>query len=342
MTFITLDTLVFINLSLLSILTLLFLYLMVNKLKDIQLEKRKESLKQEMSPEIQAYVFGNGKLPTLYTSMGYLEVTVLEDILSQLGAVVKDSRMQEKINYLGRELLSSHYENHLHKANWSRRMNTYFNIENFLLDNFKGVLWEKFQQKNYENEEEKFQQMKTLASLRSEDFIKYLIETDKEYPRFLYKEIIRRYDEEVFSQLVDKYENLPVDFKQALLEMIGEMKSFQYYPLIEKELTEKNIEVRLSALKVLVLFGYVSDLDRIAPFAHSKHFAERMVFARLCAILKKERFKGILVTLLSDKNWFVRNAAGEAITVLPNGDLILNISSNPMMTPLLETWLNNG
>lgn len=324
MDFINTTYILYINLFFLLLLGSMLLYLVIKKIINNRNETKKILLSQQIRPKISDFVFGETTFPSRILQHDKLAFEVIEDILSELTSLLKDEKYKLKINHLATVALKDYYKNQLSHSRWSTRMNTYFNIENFEINQFHDLLWEKYNAGSYENIEEHYQQMKTLAGLRSNAFLHFLVNDKHEYPKFIYKDVIRRYGESTLQRLISDMDKFSDTLKQAIIETIGDQKNTAYLSTIENALTDTNKEVRLSALKVLQVFKYVSNTEIITSFAQSPHFPERMMFARLCIILKKERYKPDLVNLLSDSNWFVRNAAGEALNALSDGELILN------------------
>ncbi|MCD8501644.1 MAG: HEAT repeat domain-containing protein [Bacillaceae bacterium] len=246
----------------------------------------------------------------------------IEEIFNEYQKVTKSTTVDQRIHQFAENYLKDHYEKKLASRRWSIRMNTLYSIERFHVASLRAHIWTLFKQMK-EMGSEKQQLARILATFQCRDLLSYFYGTDEQFPLHLYKELLRRYNPSIVEELIRNYNYANERLKVAILAIIAEKKEVSHLQLVEKELESNYLDIRLQALKVIKNIGYIHDVTIITPFATSSHWQERMLFCQTSMALKKERFKPVLRELMSDSNWWVRNAAGEALSKFSDGSLIL-------------------
>ncbi len=320
---ISLTALVIINIILLVILFLLFSYLLILKHKDIKRKFRKERLKEKLRLGIFDHLNEGHDLKTRLFQRDPLSYEVVQELLLEYAEMVKGDEEQERLQQFAEFHFSAYYQELLSHKNWSIRMNTLYSIEELSMQSLETSIWEKFTQSTYEENVEQQLQIRVLAKLQSEKLVSYLFVTTNLYPLSLYKEVLRTLQTDLFDQVVSRYDEANDTLKIAVLAIFAEMNDTSYLPLVERELENGHTDIRLQALKVIRSFGYVGNIGLLSTFAKSSLWQERMLFCKIAAVITKERFKETLVKLIGDESWWVRNAAGEALTKYHDGDFIL-------------------
>lgn len=309
--------------TLIIVLCFLFFYLLWRKLVELKIKEKKDKLKSKIQPIIHDYLIRGEDVRTrLIQKQPYL-YEAIEEVLEDASKLLKGTEIQERITVFAKLYLEDYYVSRLNHARWSIRMNTLYNIEDFHLERFSETLMYRFSESNSKSIEEAYQIMRTLATFQYESFLDELVKTTNVFPLFIYKSILRRLDDEHIDYLVRHIHAVNQTFELAIIDMIGERKDLSYLTTIEQKLQSEDSEVRIHSLKVIEILGFVTDLSNLVPFSESAHFTERMLFAKVCRMLKKERFKATLISMLSDESWFVRNAAGEALAAFSDGNIIL-------------------
>lgn len=326
-----------------SLLTI-FGYLFVKKMIDNKRDVRINRLKAKIRPLLFSYLSNANSVQTRLLQKEEISYKIIEELLDEYKNISKDDGVEERICIFAKSYLNEYYERLLNHRRWSIRMNVLYRIEDFQLSDFAETLWEKFQSKQH-SREEIYQMHRIFAQFQYQPFITYLLTTDRVYPIFLYKEIIRKIQKKYLADLFIHISSLPQPFQIAIIDSIGEQRNFSKLSLIENLLESDDVEFRAQALKVIAKLGYVSDVDKIVAFASSSYFQERMMFTKVAAVLQKNRFKLILKELLHDPNWFVRNGAGEALSRYEDGDFILQhimqTSSDPFARDMARQWSEN-
>ncbi|WP_064093296.1 HEAT repeat domain-containing protein [Rossellomorea aquimaris] len=337
---------ILLNILLISILTGLLLYLILRKKKYNRRLRRKEILKSKLSPYLQNHFLHNVEFKTRILQNDPLFFEVLEDLLNHFGMIMKSEETENKTQVIAREFLSEYYVVRMKHPRWSIRMNTLFQIEDFRIDTFRPNLWNRFEELSNNDAIERMQIIKTLASLQDHKLISFLLVSPHPFSKVEYKEVLRRLNDNVLISFIDSFSKLYEPFQIALIEFIGEQNDIHYLPFVEAQVNNPSLEMRLSTMKTLSSLGYMNDYNKILPLSKSTNWEERMIFARLCGSIKKERSKSTLIQLLEDESWFVRNAAGEALSQYNDGNYILThivqSHQDPFAKDMALQWLERS
>lgn len=341
---ISLKVLILINITLVGMLIILFIILLVQKNRQMKIKTRKEILKNKLKVPLFSYLSDGKEIKTRLFQREEIYYKVTEEILYEFRSRTKGDDTTNRIQLFAENYLAEYYRELLQDQRWSIRMNTLYAIENFQMISLEKAVVESF---GYSKEDsiERYQQLRVLAKLQSEALLSHLF-INSTYPLFIYKEVLRRINTDRFDQVVSHYDEACDLLKIAILSMFAEKRDSSYLPLVERELENGHLDIRLQALKVVRSFAYVSNVEVLAAFAKSSLWQERMMFGKIVSVIKKERFKPILVKLIGDESWWVRNAAGEAIASFQDGEFILNhiieTSEDAFARDMAQQWLKGG
>lgn len=341
----TLSALLLWNAAILIVLLLFFAGLVLNKQKELRRAIREGLQKERLRPLVSRYI-QTGILPeSRHLNMTRAFLKGLDQLLEEYARVMKQAEIKERINTLADIYLKGYLRDMLKHRQWAIRMNTLYKIEDYRFDQLETEVWSLYARKP-KDQEELYQAMRALAAVQSTRLETELF-TDSGryalYPRFLLKDLFRRFDDAVFYKAVNQYSTLHSELQLALLDLIGERKDLQCIQLLEEQLQHEDLEHRLSALKALHAIGYTTDPECILSFGDSAVWQERMMFARMSGKLLKERYKPVLMKLIGDKEWFVRNAAGESIACYPDGQMLLDYiieqHADPFAKDTAQQWI---
>ncbi|UOE93115.1 hypothetical protein [Alkalihalobacillus sp. LMS39] len=336
---------IWINVVLVSILFIILLYLLIQKKKEAIKESRKKLIKQKLRTPLYTYLTEGGEFSTRLLQQSVISYEVLGELLSEYQSLLRKEEAQEKIRQLAEEKLGPYYAKQLQHKRWSIRMNTLHKIEDFKMTMFEDKLLVAIEQDSL-SDTETYQMLRTLATFESKPFFNYLLHASQQWPRFIYRDLLRRFSNEWIASLMSEFKTMSLPFQTALLDIIGERKQKEEIAFVEGQLKSELLEVRMAALKAIVQIGYIVNTELIQPFATSSHFEERMMFARIVKLTKKERFKSIVVAMLADSNWWVRNAAGEAVSSFSDGHFLLSYvqetHEDKFAREMAKQWLEGG
>ncbi len=334
------------DLFFLLILLCLLMYLVIRKSKDIHRNNRKTVLKNKLNPLLQKHLLEDEDFQTRILQKNPIFHEVLEELLNNYNKIMNSQNTKIKIQEIADSYLTEYYKTRFIHPRWSIRMNTLYQIEGFHLSSFQPVLWNRYENIKPNNEVEAIQIIKTLASLENPQLIEFLLRSHPSFSKVEYKEILRKLGVTHLNLFINRFSELQEPLKIAIIEYIGENNEIGHLSFIEEQLNTDSFEVHLSALKVLSSFGVISNFNKVLLCFQSSHWEERMFFAKLCGTLKKERSKTLLIQLMSDDNWFVRNAAGQALAQFEDGLFILRhiheSNSDPYARDMALQWLESG
>ncbi|KMY53868.1 hypothetical protein AC623_07700 [Bacillus sp. FJAT-27231] len=316
--------LLYINLVLVIILFSLLAFLLIQKIIINRKAAKVEKIKAYLRPDLFAYLLGSEEaLYNRWINDTPFSIQALEELLEEAAMMLKGEEIGATITSLAEERLTAEYKRRLTKRRWSTRMNVLYRIEGFRMTSFSPHLWLALAENSLQTEAERKEAIRVLASLQSQALARDLVDLAPPYSKGLYKDVLRRFNDTYQLFFIENYEKLNNVFKQAIIEWMAEKQDYSNIPFIKAQLKQPHLELRIAALKVLYLFGYAEEETDIYPFSSSVHWQERMLFAKLAGAAKKDRFLPQLTKLIADENWFVRNAAGEAIQKYADGTLIL-------------------
>ncbi|GAE33537.1 HEAT repeat domain-containing protein [Halalkalibacter akibai] len=307
--------LIFLNVSLL-------IYLLVSKHLTQIREKQKREIEAEILQAVEEIIKGKmAKIPKLF-KRNRLFYEVLEETLSHFILLFNSEETITILRKIAEDELTTRYQSQLKKGKWSKRMNVLYYIEDFEMSSLQDSLWKYYKNRKH-SEAEKHQVIRTLSTLRDERILKE-IKRSPDWPYFLLKECFRRFGLAFLHELIyHSLSELTEEVQVALLDVVIEAKDHTAGPLFDALLFSSSLEIRIRALKAIYLFGSSQKGNELLSFQHSEHWVERMFFARIAGKLKKQRYSQALIQLLSDANWWVRQAAAESLSKYEDGLLLL-------------------
>lgn len=145
-------------------------------------------------------------------------------------------------------------------------------------------------------------------------------------PVSLLKEIFQRLNIKAANYWFARFEtheDVPEHLLSAFISHCGDVKSSTYHSLVEKCLGDSRDEIRIKALKALSGYGEVVNKSLIVPFIQSEHWEERLMVAKLIGNANLNEFQKQMKTMMSDREWWVRFAAANALRKLDGGEALL-------------------
>lgn len=267
----------------------------------------------------------NWKIPKALVLRTNFEVA--ERIFSETFTDVKDTHMREKLEQAAESIFPVTYLSRMNTGTWSTRVNTLYFIEDFKLTSLRSFLHEHLSKLKVWDEE-KSQTVRALAALNDLSIVEYL-NRDRTSTLQHYLDVFSRFDEDTFGNAIKlSKESYNPMCRIAILSFIGLTKNVKYQPLLEDELQNENLEMRIQALKGLYRLSYISNIELLIPFFESSSWQERMFSCRISGVLMLEVYEPFLIRLLGDKEWWVRNAAAESILQIFGEDKLYFLSKN--------------
>ncbi|MBP3951112.1 HEAT repeat domain-containing protein [Bacillus suaedae] len=309
-------------LSLLLLNILLLIYLLIRKQAQQQLSEEKQRVEVVLNKELD--LFAKGEIPRIrrHFKRDELFFEILEERVGQYKQLIADEDIVERLNVLTSLELAENYRQKLKARSWSTRMNTLYFIEDFKLAELKDDIWTAFTEQNSQRDET-YQMARTLATLQDTRLLKKLTASSGEWPDFLLKECFRRYKDDLILEQLMEIDHFTEIVQIALLDVVTESITISAQPIFINLLESPSLELRVRGLKALVYFDQLPEDQFYIHFHESGEWVERMLFAKIVSRHRKQRFTEILIKLLSDSNWWVRQSAAEALVNFPDGLLML-------------------
>ncbi|GEN52286.1 HEAT repeat domain-containing protein [Halobacillus faecis] len=257
-------------------------------------------------------------------------VLIVEQLLNrfvdQTRVEIEYTRLQETAH----TYLSRSYRLFLKNGSWAQRVNTLYYIEDFDMVDLKQEVWQYFSRLSVLDEEYR-QAVRVLASFQDERVIRLLLNSEM-IPQRLVKQVLRRFQDDLFQQMVmvieDEPGRVPSQVHLAVVAYCGERGSLDDLPFIERMLQFPSKEIRLKALRSLMELKACTDPEKLTRFYLSDIWEERMYVAKIAGRLKWESAQDPLLKLAGDSHWWVRYAACEAMKNLPDGHRLLEYTYN--------------
>ncbi|WP_226659854.1 HEAT repeat domain-containing protein [Pseudalkalibacillus hwajinpoensis] len=324
------------------VLTVLFLFLIAQKVRSNRFDRKKSEWKKYYLEHITLTIQGEKelRLPDNHPMM-----EAFEEVITRYYSLIKGRPSSVQMDELVEKTLHHHYKKRLQHHRWSIRMNTLHRIEKLRMVSLVEECVSLLDIKRT-SELEVIQVLRILANLQDDRLYAILLIEEKEYPNFYYLDLFRRLDDAHLDHFIHSISDFPSWIQFALIEIMGELGEYKYLPTIESFVTSHDTEFRIRSLKALVKVGYMADVMQIKPSLHAESWQERMMAAKLLKPLRDHRFLEDLLRLLTDESWWVRTTAAESLLAQQNGRTLLEDVAathiDPFARDTAKEWLVRG
>lgn len=306
-----------------TLLTILFVYIVLQRIRQERVTVKIKQFKKQYSTSLYLYLTEGDALPNSFIPSTMWKKQAIEEMLSSYSNNIAGDRMISQVNAYTEKYLLEHYRKQLKSPKWSTRLNVLYKIVDFhmyfLIDDVLQLLHSK---QSY-SKEEYFQMYRLLAIFRHEGLLNLLIHPGIEFGELDYKKLLYSLDQDQLETLIEQYEHLPFLLKKSLIEIIGIKHLNEFVLFLEQRLYEDVPEIRIRALKSIGEIGFIRDLSLYLPFAQSVHWEERMMLAKILAYVPLSRSYSHLYNLLMDSSWWVRFQAARSIFSHKKGEEVL-------------------
>lgn len=308
----------------------IYIYLVYKKMIKQQKNKQKEEWLNGNILFVENYLI-KGEISASFIPRKEFEFEALENIFSSFMSIIKFEEGFDPIRPIINLYFISRYKDKLKHGNWSERMNSLLFINQFKIKMMQEDLIQHLSCKHC-SLEEKFNIFLILASFKYEKLMQLLVD-QKKIPSFLLTEILYLHvNEDNIHELLKDFDNLPVSFKNPILDLIRikSLRSEQIHLLLEKLMTSENDELRIRTFKTIASLGYISSPNLIIQLLESNEKEmqlsneEKLMIVRLMGSIRNDLFLSYLFKLISDKAYMVRNEAAKSIKKYKNGEVVLN------------------
>ncbi|MBW7476690.1 hypothetical protein K0T92_18390 [Paenibacillus oenotherae] len=332
------NVLAVINLALIAVLMLLFLYLLFAKIAG----NRKKRRLAEFIGVSQSQSEASGILQFLQTGFvsrqlkagSALRQEAIQDLLLQRLLATKSKTEEQRILAFAALQYASVYRAALQSRRWSKRMNALFGIERFRLKDLVPDLKELLQAPKC-TEHERFLIYRAFAVFGLKDeVIPHLMQSEASYSGEQLLQLLLPFSDDALEQLCLEFHLLPLPIQRCMVDVLRlrNARSNVVLGLLEDHLFADDAELRGRCLHAIANFGYMSPgaverfMARIEDESADSS-SERLMQAKLMGMVREERYLAHLERLMSDSDYSVRQQAGESISRYKSGfDVLRRIS----------------
>ncbi|WP_204524727.1 HEAT repeat domain-containing protein [Litchfieldia alkalitelluris] len=331
-------------LSFVSILSILFLYLIIQKSINNAIRRQVDNYKEETRKMLFLYISNDVESRKLIPD-SKVKFRALEELLAGYAKVLEGDQSIDKISTFANKYFYVVYKKNLRHRRWSLRMNTLYMIEDFHIDSlFPDVL--NLYKSDRISISEETQILKLMAFFEYDGLLGHIKHPKYELSEFAIRSIFNRMNDKHFALLIEQYEELPLPLQLPLIDLIAVKNLYHYKHELLKLLKSDNVEVRIRALKAIAEIGVQIPDDLIFNHAMSELWQERMMAAKVCGGLQGVRMVEILKQLVTDHHFLVRSQAAQSILRLPKGISVLKeiaeTSGDEYSKDMAIEWLEKG
>ncbi|KJE27018.1 HEAT repeat family protein [Geobacillus kaustophilus] len=309
--------------ALFTLLSNLFLYLVVRKWREKRRQVRICAYKERHRLGLLRYLLGEEEQLLLPASP--LEREAMIELLDHFAALLKGEQVQARIRALAEEHFQGWLRRRLSSRHWSERMNALFLIEDLRMQ----VMVPEMERLYRSDRVTRGEEAKLLAIFAQFDYspvVAYVLEPKYELTEFAYRVIFGHMSERLLRQVEQRFDELPPAGKCAFVDMIGIRRREERSFLLEL-LASDELELRVRALKAMAEIGMKLEAARLEQHLCSPYWQERLMAARLAGKCREERLLPLLYERLSDRSFVVRSEAAAAIARLPGGRAVLRTAA---------------
>jgi len=322
------------GLLLLSVILLMFVYLLVRKIRNNRYQARKHSLirmYEQPNSAVESYL-RTGEGADLIPLAGKVDYDALEAYLSyRIEANVAAEK--QRITAFVELYFAARYRKLLKHRRWSRRMGVLLHIERFRLDSMLPELTELLQRSGI-TDEERYVVYRILALLQNEKIIDILLDPQSKLPEYVYRQLLYPLEMPLFDRLILHFGECPPVLQTNMIDIlrIRHERTYPLLTLLERLIDSDKPELRIRALKALAGFGYMSEegrkvLEAMLPALESRPWQERLMTARLMGSVRDEAFIPYLQQLAGDSSYLIRAETAASIRQYKRGaELLKRIS----------------
>ncbi|MFC3419578.1 HEAT repeat domain-containing protein [Salinicoccus hispanicus] len=238
------------------------------------------------------------------------DIEAIEKIFFAFTQSGSSKDIDRRIIQFGTEHFGSYYKKQLKSGRWAYRVNTLSKLIEFKLPGFEKI---------FANEE-----ILRLSKYEYFLFLTYLSIFDMERFSYIYfmrrdlseyenKKIFNRLSDKKAEKLMNRFEEITLPGKYALIGRIALMPSGTSIEWLESLLGNRTPEVRIRALKAIQTIGLVQESCRYDRFYNSDVWEERMLVTRLAPLIGEKSIPQ-LKDRLDDHHEMVRREAARSLS----------------------------
>ncbi|WP_284645786.1 HEAT repeat domain-containing protein [Paenibacillus silviterrae] len=310
------------TLGIVTLLILLFLYLLVVKLYTLRQDAFQKQELEEIAAEGSAmdrYLVA-GDISRRAVPRTELQYDIYERYLLHRQKLTRSLTEHGYIIEYAHTYLTERLRRKLRSKKRSVRMNAMYSIVRFKMTEVAPLLLELSENKKL-HQQEWFMICRVIAAFQREEALAWLTDDRRELPVFVIRQMLLVLSESALLHLAERYDSLPSRLQGHLLDVlrIRNARTESVLSLFERMLNSEDGEQRIRALKGIANFGWMSDealealavrLDESSPAA----WFERLMTIRLMGSLRDDRFLPYLEHWIGDSHYLVRIETAKSIS----------------------------
>lgn len=291
---------------------ILFLYVIVTRLREILREQKVQQLRDYYQPSILAYIENPWNATAILPETN-LQYEAIELTMSDIVNYVNSEEQLVTISSYMNQHFTKRYEQALKSKKWSKRMNTLYFVGDFRLKSLESLLLQMINRETI-TEDERNEILIILAKFQHDHLLELVLK-QPHLSIFTYQLMLTASNEQLLEMFVANYDSLPYKMQLSLIQVVGEKKLLKYIGFLEERLTSDDKEVRVRVLKSMYELDYLPD-PRYQEFVSSPHWEERLFIAKMLEQWIDSKYVRDLRVLNMDEHYLVGETAGRALSFL--------------------------
>ncbi|GAE31831.1 HEAT repeat domain-containing protein [Halalkalibacter hemicellulosilyticus] len=310
-------------LLLIFILSVIFIYLIVNRIKETKREEITNSYINQYHKSFYDHLIEGEPAPNVIKPESTLQIKAVEEILTRYSHTISSEKVVERIREYAEAYLCSYYEAQLKSHKWSKRMNALYHIVDFQMYSFESKVANMLaSDKSYTNDEY-LQMYLFLTKADKQLFMKLIKKNKASFTEWEYRKLVREMNQDSFALLLQSFEQLPQSLRYSMIDIIGLENQLKWYSFLMEVLESEELELRIRTLKALSKLSYVHQPKRFLTYLQSPYWEERMLVARILETSPSGDVQKYLITLLGDSSRLVRKQAAKSLSKQKGGEQLL-------------------
>ncbi|BCB05615.1 HEAT repeat domain-containing protein [Bacillus sp. KH172YL63] len=331
--------------SLLSLLILLFLYLIAKKAIENNKRKRVEEYKEAYRLKLFHYINENKEEAFPAEQYSPLQLQALVELLAGYSKAVASEDLQERIQQFADRHFTDFIQSGLKHRRWSIRMNALYWVGDFKMKSMISQLEEVHSSSRLTKGEE-LQLLKIGILLQDESIVEKMMDPVHDLTEFEYSTLFQSLNHEQFTYLLMRFTELSDRMKHAMIDAIGLRNQIELGDLLEEKLEDPSLEIRIRSLKALVEMEYYIPLPKLNTLLQSESWQVRLMAIKACEYIRTEELTASLIALMGDRSYYVRSQAAQALLRADKGRGILEgiaaTAEDDYARDMAEQWLERG
>lgn len=330
--------------SLLIVLTGVFLYLIIQKAVENEKRRKIDAYKIAYQQTVFHYL-NEGIGEEELSCSSPLKQQALIELFEEFSRVIESEHVQARIQTFAEAHFQQTIRKQLFHRRWGVRMNALFYIEDFQMKAMISDLERMYQSPKLTQSEE-IQLLKIYAIFDCPPLYERMLAPKYPLTEFAYRLLFRYMSDATLAAIVHRFAEWSPMMQYAFIDIVGIQNRSEYGAYLEQLLESESEEIRIRSLKAIAAMGYFLPSEKLACYLSSPLWQERLMAIKVSGKIRANEFIPYLVSLLSDPIFSVRSQAAQALLRMENGQQRLKevaTSANDLFArDMAREWLERG